>query len=411
MALLTLHAKQLEVYGSPHRFRVVVAGRRSGKTYLSRAAILREARFPNRKIWYVAPTYQMARQIMWDELLEAIPRRWIRKVNHSIFFIRLINGTVIELKGADKPDTLRGVGLHFVVLDEAQDMKRDVWTKVIRPTLSATNGRALIVGTPKGFNLLYELYIKGQKQELVDRGIWKSWRFATGESPFVPASELEQAMAELDPKTYRQEYDASFETMSGRVYYPFDRKIHVGKYPFNPYLPIWVGMDFNVDPMSAIILQPQPNGEIWAVDEIVLPNSSTQEVCDHLDRKFWRWQSNIVIYPDPACSQRTASRGESNLDIFRERGFKRLKFRRKHPPVVDRINSVNARLLSADGRVRMRVNETCKQLIAAFEQTIYKPGSADVDKAAGVEHPADGAGYCIELEYPLRRRELAGVSL
>ena len=203
----------------------------------------------------------------------------------------------------------------------------------------------------------------------------------------------------------------SFEVMAGRVYYPFDRKEHVGKYEFNPNLPIWVGMDFNIDPMSAVIFQPQSNGELWAVDEIVLFGSNTEEVCKEIDKKYWRFQKQIVVYPDPAGGQRQHARGETDLDILRECGLKRIKYRRKHPPVADRVNSVNRMLRAANGTVRMRIDIKCKHLINAFEQTIYKPGTRDVDKTAGVEHSADAGGYCIELEYPIRKIEVGGLSI
>ncbi len=203
----------------------------------------------------------------------------------------------------------------------------------------------------------------------------------------------------------------SFETMSGRVYYPFDRGIHVGKYEFNEALPIWVGMDFNIDPMSAVIYQPQPSGELWAIDEIVLFGSNTEEVCKELDKRYWRHQKKIVIYPDPAGGQRQHARGETDLDILREGGFQRIKYRRKHPPVADRVNSVNRMLRAADGSVRLRIDAKCKHFINALEQTIYKRGTRDVDKDAGVEHSADAGGYCIELEYPVRKVDIGGISL
>lgn len=203
----------------------------------------------------------------------------------------------------------------------------------------------------------------------------------------------------------------SFETMSGRVYFPFDRDVHVGKYPYNPQLPVWVGMDFNIDPMSSVVFQPQSNGELWAVGEIVQFGSNTQDMCEALDKKFWRNQSAVTLYPDPAGGQRQHARGETDLDIMREAGFKRIKNRRKHPAIADRVNAVNRMLRAADGTVRLKIDDSCKHLINAFEQTIYKPGTRDVDKSAGVEHSADAAGYCIELEYPVRKIEIAGVSI
>lgn len=203
----------------------------------------------------------------------------------------------------------------------------------------------------------------------------------------------------------------SFENMSGRVYHQFDRKIHVGDYPFNPKLPIWVGQDFNVDPMSTVILQPQPNGELWAVDEIFFHNSNTQEVCEELERRYWRYTNQVIIYPDPAGGNRSSARGESDLDIFREKGFKKIKYRKKHPPVVDRINAVNRMCKDAAGNIRLRVNKKCYNVITSLEQTIYKEGSPEVNKSMGVEHMADAIGYPIEIEFPTRKIKIAGRNL
>ena len=410
-AKLSLHPKQMEVYRSKARFRVVVAGRRWGKSQLSKVLMITKARLPRQKIWYVAPTYRMAKQILWTDLLDALPKKWIKKVNETTLSITLVNGSRIELKGADKADSLRGVGIHFLVLDEFQDMSEETWTQVLRPTLADTGGHAIFIGTPKAYNQLYALYKHGQDPKKVKSGQWESWQFPTITSPFIPMSEIAAARADMDEKSFKQEFEASFETMSGRVYYPFDRQDHVGNYPFNPKLPIWVGMDFNIDPMSAVVFQPQTNGELWIVDEVVMFGSNTEEVCKELDRKFWRNQNQVVVYPDPAGGQRQHARGETDMDILRENGFKRIKYRRKHPFVADRVNAVNRMLRAADGSVKLRINAHCKHVINAFEQTIYKPGSRDVDKDAGVEHSADAAGYCIELEYPVRKVEVGGLSL
>lgn len=404
---LSLHPKQMEVYRSKARFRVVVAGRRWGKTALSRVLIITNARVKKRKIWYVAPTYKMAKNIMWLDLMDAIPRKWIQKINETTLTITLINGTRIELKGADKPDSLRGVGVDFLVLDEFQDMTEETWTQVLRPTLADRRGLAIFIGTPKAYNYLFDLYRRGQDPDYKD---WQSWQFPTITSPFIPLSEIAAARTDMDAKSFAQEFEASFETMSGRVYYPFDRHKHVGSYPFNQKLPIWVGMDFNIDPMSTVIFQPQPNGEMWAVDEIVLFGSNTEEICAELERRYWRNQVQIVVYPDPAGGQRQHARGETDLDILREKGFKRLKFRRKHPLVADRVNAVNRMLESADGTVRLRIDANCKHFIGSLEQTIYKKGSRDVDKDGGTEHSADAGGYCIELEHPVRKVFVGGMS-
>lgn len=405
---LFLHSKQMEVYRDPHRFKVVVAGRRWGKTQLAKICLIKYARIKKRLIWYVAPSYRMARQIMWPDLVEAIPRAWVRKYNETMLVIKLVNGTRIELKGADNPDSLRGVGIHYLVMDEVQDITPDAWKKVLRPTLASTGGHVLFIGTPKSYNFLYDLFALGQRAESYN---WASWQFPTITSPFIPEDELDAARADMDEKSFRQEFEASFETMSGRVYYPFDRKRHVKQLKFNPALPVYVGQDFNIDPMSAAVIQVQANGEVWVVDEIVLPSSNSAEAADELERRYWRQKDKVILYPDPAGAARGHQRGESDLDVFREKGFKKHKFRKKHPAVADRVNAVNKLLMSADGRIRLYVDPKCKHLITGLEQVLYVPGGREVDKTAGIEHVTDGLGYFCEFEYPSRDVQILGVSI
>lgn len=416
---LKVHLGQKRVLQDPRRFRVIVAGRRWGKTQVCKIALIQAAAGKkNQLVWYVAPTYQMARDILWEDLKLSIPAKWIKRMNETRMTIHLINGSRIMLKGADKPDSLRGVGISFLVMDEAQDVKEDTWEKVLRPTLATTGGRVIFIGTPKSFNWLYDKFQEGQKGDTYkdEKGrtvvnAWKSWQFPTITSPFIPKKEIEQARRDMDEKSFRQEFEASFETMSGRVYYAFNRKEHVGDFPFNPQLPIYVGQDFNIDPMSSVIIQEQPNGEIWVVDECVLFGSNTQETADELARRYHRHMNQMRIYPDPAGNNRSHGRGESDLDILREAGFKNIKFKRKHPAVADRVNAVNRLLKTAEGVVRLKVDRKCRHFINALEQTIYKPGTREVDKSAGVEHAADAFGYYADLEHPVRDIKILGLSL
>lgn len=583
--VFNVHPGQKEVMHFKSRFKVIVAGRRWGKSKLAAVSLVQAAASRAKSlVWYVAPTYGMCKSIMWSDLIEIIPKKWIRKSNETIQFIELVNGSRIELKGCDKPDSLRGVGLHFLVIDEAQDIKKETWTTVLRPTLSDKQGGALIIGTPKGFNWLYDVYQEGQKPVNRKNGLWASWQFPTMTSPFIPPEEIEAAKRDMDEKVFNQEFNAChlpntqvrlfdgtskaiselkagdklnylndsgvleeikvldggytgvkdiievtlengetfsasynhkvkntelgqvqlkdaeyleytpigisagsraeyywlknryvmskkqarnitnqsapfveyeewlaqrwnkftrtlklliikkelkpqqevynikvsspdssyvldsgllnyncFETMTGRVYFPFDRRIHTGSmYKFVPNKPIFVGMDFNVTPMTAVILQPQYNGELWAVDEIVLHNSSTTEMADEIERRYWRYMNQISIFPDPAANYRNSSRGETDIDILRQKGFKKIYFRKKHPAVQDRINAVNKMLKSADSTVRLFINDNCKHLIDSFEQTLYKENSKEVDKTQNKEHITDAIGYCIEYTNPVR---------
>jgi hypothetical protein len=404
-----LHPKQSEVFLDTTRFRVVVAGRRWGKTALAKTEMIQRAKLPGLKIWYIAPTYRMAKQIMWNDLKASIPRKWILREHETEMSITLRNGTIIECKGADNPDTLRGVGLNFVVMDEFQDIRPDTWTTIIRPTLAKDRGEALFIGTPKAYNQLYEVYQFGQDPL---RKAWSSYQFPTITSPFIPESEIIEARRDMDPRTFRQEFEASFETMSGRVYYPFDRREHCDPaVKFNAGRPIFVGVDFNIDPMSACIMQPQTNGELWVIDEIFLHNSNTLEVCEELEKRYWRYMSQITIFPDPAGAARQHARGESDLEIFRQKGFNRIKFRRKHPLIADRVNAVNRLLKDAAGKVTLKVAPGCTNVVQSLEQTLYIPGSRDIDKKASMEHITDAMGYCVELEHPVKKIVLYGHSL
>lgn len=213
---IKLHKLQKLVHRDWHRFRVIVAGRRWGKTQISRVSLITAAcNKSNQIVWYVAPTYQMARDIMWEELKSSLPKAWVRKINETRMVIYLINGSRIHMKGADKPDTLRGVGLHFLVIDEAQDIAADAWWMVLSPTLASTGGRALIIGTPKSYNWLYDVFVLGQRGDMVkdERGRlvsneWKSWQFKTITSPFVAPKEIVMRKRDMDPKSFKQEFEA-----------------------------------------------------------------------------------------------------------------------------------------------------------------------------------------------------------
>ena len=380
-------------------------------TQLSKVWLIRKAAAKKKSlVWYIAPTYQMARQIMWQELLDAIPRRMMSRNPHeTMMTIWLRNGSVIQLKGADKPDTLRGVGLDAVVMDEIQDMRASTWSTVIQPTLASTNGQALFIGTPKSFNHLYDLFMDGQSAEHAD---WASWQFKTITSPFIPASEIERAKRTMNEKEFRQEFEASFETMSNRVYHAFDRSTHVGRVKMDPKYDIMVGMDFNVDPMSAVFFQLR-DGNVRVFGERILTNSSTMEMGEELDRLFWRQKHKVIIYPDPAGTQRSSAGGKggvSDFAILKQMKFTRLKYRRQHPRVRDRVNAVNRMLMSGDGTSRVLIDHSCKKLIESFEQTQYKTGTSEIDKRPGIEHATDAFGYPIEVEFPVRDIQIMGVS-
>lgn len=410
---IKLHSAQAQVFHDKSRFKVMVTGRRLGKTHTLKAEILKDA-FSKRDqiIWYVAPTFKQAKRLMWEELKKTIPATFIKKRSEVDLIIELWNGSQISLFGIDRPDGLRGSGINLLCMDEYQDFKPRIFDQVLYPLIVDRRGRVVVSGSPKSHNLLYDLYMRGFDPAWRKHG-WRSWQFVTADNPFIPREEIEQAKRNLDPKSFAQEFLADFGTMEGIVYYAFDRKTHASAFlPFNPKLPIWIGQDFNINPMSSVIIQPQPNGQLWVVDELYLRDTSTHELALALEDKFYHpdIKKLIEVYPDPAGSARGHTRGESDLDILRLQGFRKLFYRRKHTLVADRINAVNRMFMTASGDSKLYVSSHCKETIKSLEQTIYKEGTREVNKKMGVEHMADALGYIIDFRFPIKTKQIYGIS-
>lgn len=207
---------QQEVFGDKTRFKVIVAGRRCGKSRLSAVSLLIEGlKCPKGSaVMYVAPTQGQARQIIWDLLLD-LGREVIASTHVNNLDITLINGAKIYVRGSDRPDTLRGVSLTYLVLDEVADIKPDTWEKVLRAALSDKKGNALFIGTPKGRNWFFDMYNLGDSGEDED---WKSWHFTTKDNPLIDPKEIEAAKKTLSSFAFKQEYEASFDNAGAGVF-------------------------------------------------------------------------------------------------------------------------------------------------------------------------------------------------
>lgn len=243
---------QSEVHADGSEFKVVVFGRRSGKSVL----LLNEAlticlEKPNARVWIIAPTFGQAKDIYWrdPEMIDKyIPIELVEVKNDSELLIKFINGSILQLKGADRPETMRGVGLDFIGLDEVAEWRyaEETINSILLPTLIDRKGRAMFIGTPKGFNYFYELYLN----EKTDTR-WKSWRVPTWDSgaPWILTKEgireLNDLKRESEERPYiAQEYGAEFKKYTGLVYKNFDDRIHVKDFDVPKTANIWCGMDF-----------------------------------------------------------------------------------------------------------------------------------------------------------------------
>jgi len=206
---------QQEVWEDPTRFKIVAAGRRTGKSRLAAWLLIVNALQTERgTVFYVAPTQGQARDIMWETILE-LGHPVIASSHINNLQIKLVNGATISLKGGDRPETMRGVSLKFLVLDEYADIKPEVWEQILRPALADQKGHALFIGTPMGRNHFYDLYKYG---ELSDDETYKSWHFTSYDNPLLDKEEIDTAKKSMSSYAFRQEFMASFEAMGSEMF-------------------------------------------------------------------------------------------------------------------------------------------------------------------------------------------------
>lgn len=209
------HSGQKEVHKHPARFKVLACGRRWGKTRLGVNECLDVAAHGGRA-WWVAPTYKMS-EVGWRPLRQMASRigAEVRKSDRQVI---LPGGGEITVRSADNPDTLRGDGLDFVVIDECAFTSEDVWGEALRPALADRQGRAMFISTPTGRNWFWRLFQRG----LGDDPEWKSWSFPTIANPYIEPKEIEAARESLPELTFRQEFLAEFLENQGTVFRNID---------------------------------------------------------------------------------------------------------------------------------------------------------------------------------------------
>lgn len=397
---MKLSKPQQHIARDHSRFKVVAAGRRFGKTFLSIREIAYRARQPNREVFYITTSYRAAKMIVWKPLKRRLlDLRWVKKINESELSILLKNGTTIALKGAEDPDKLRGVSLDYCVIDEAADCKLEhLWGEILRPALADRQGGALFIGTPRGkSNAFYDLYTFA----LENTG-WNAFQYTTIQGGFVTQSEIDAARVDMTEKQFRQEFEASFETTESRVAWAFERDTHViDTLDDIDTKIIHVGMDFNVNPMTATIAV-NNNETLTVFDEINVYSSSTTEIADELLNRYPN--SKIFVYPDPSGTQRkTSANGQTDHKILENSGFI-VKAPRKHDAVRDRINATNARFSNANSDTRLWVTRNCKYTIESLEKHSFKPNTQIPDKDSGYDHMWDALSYMVAYMYPIRKQ-------
>jgi hypothetical protein len=415
-----LHKRQWEVYRSTARFRVLVAGRRFGKTHLALVEMIRAAQSPGRIVWYVGPTDDQAKRVVWERLKNMTRQWWSHDPDETHCVIHLHWGSTLSVSGGFAPDSLRGDGLDFVVLDESATLKPNLWSEILMPALTDREGRALFIGTPKGRNHFYEYFEYAQSDDE-----WQSFQFTTGDGGLVTAAELAKASRRADVDTFRQEFEGNFTTTArNRAYYAFDPAVHVKPLSFDMLRPLVWSIDFNVNPMCMLLLQ-RIDDMVHVLEEIVIkPDANTEKACQAFLARAMHHQARvphylrpvaIQVYGDASGNQRRTSGTSTDWALIRQffgqwRGtFEPAYYTATmNPGVRERVSCVNSRLTNLINETHLFIDPSCVELIKDLEQVTWVLDSTGAatgqlnksDKAR--THASDALGYYISQVFPLK---------
>lgn len=415
MRRLRYHPVQRQAWIEDKRFVAIPAGRRSGKTDMAIQRTIRKALQPypwRARFGLAAPTRQQAKNIFWRRLRDSIPPFLVAETSVSDLKVYLLNGSEIQVVGMEVPQRVEGFPWDGFVLDEFANMRPEAWQNHVRPALADRQGWAWKIGVPEGRNHFWEICQQYQLDPTYGFYTWIS-------ADILPASEIEQLRRDLDPRTFRQELEASFEEAMGRIYYAFDRTQDVHEFPLLVSIggddtPWRGGIDFNVAPMCAVwgweTKERDPFGreeqhiwiwrELWMQDnaDTAAAGAEIRGQCQ-MDRTFGRFE----MHPDPTGNRRdTRSGGVSDHALLRQAGFK-VRSRPAPPLRRNRYNAVNTMFCDGSGRRRIHIHPRCRQLIRCLEGMMYAEGSNEPDKQKSVDmdHITDALGYWVEKRHRL----------
>lgn len=373
---IKLHRNQGTVFHSTSRFKVIAAGRRFGKTVMACVILFYHALMNKDRIyWLVAPTYGQAKELAWDILLKMIPESVMaKKPNESELKITLKTGCTIHLKGADNPETLVGRGISGLVIDEVAKIrnKKRVWEEILRPALSDYQGFCIFISTPQGKDYFWDLWVKGQRNE----DGYESWQFKTEDNPFIPRSEIKAAKDTMSERSFRQEYEASFEDFTGIIWPEFEEKIHVIEpIVLSQHLTRVGAIDFaTTGTTAALFCTVDEDGNLYITGEYYQQNKRASEVSDSIRNRSEIW------YGDPAGKRKSENRNGvlfSFFDEYLDNGLTII-------PAQNDVNPGINRVAEYFKHGKIRIFNTCKNLIAELEKYHW---SEERETVAGILEP------------------------
>lgn len=402
---MTKNQKQIDAFNDETQYQILLCGRQSGKTTLIKHKINRFLKeMPNNTdLFYIAPTNQQAMDLMWDALDRLLSQyRWKFVSNKQAQTFSLSRGRKIYLIGAEKIRRIRGHRVYHAFLDEFgfyQALLTYIW-EAVSPALSTINGGATLATTPPGKSTdAYDFYINN-----LGKPDWSYHTWSSLDNPAMSVEFIESARANMDAKSFRQEYLASWESYEGLAYYNFDEKIHIKKQePIDPNLPLILHFDFNVNPTTLLLAQRYPHLYSFK-KEYSFKNSSTEKTikafCD--DFKFQNGSLNLKIRGDASGSSRASTTGYADyhyiFETLKSHGFNyQFEVKASNPPIVDRVRHVNSYLLNTLGQHRVEFDPS-------MSDTIRDLSSQEIDgrhpsDKNNLGHKADAVGYGIYWDW------------
>ncbi len=405
------HPIQDQFWESRCRFIAVYGGRGSGKTEIARRKlVLRLAdpqpNNPEPMYFYAAPTREQAKRIAWKKFLRLIPEAWISDINKSELIIETVFGTSLHICGMNKPERIEGDQWAGGIIDEACDHISGAYTNSILPALSTYDGFCWRIGVPKRSgpsSREFKSFCSECRSSGSDDRICFNWP-STG---IVKADVLSAAMSQMDPKDYREQMLAEWQTSGGGVYYCFDEAYNVRPCHYDKTKPVIVSSDFNVDPMAWTFMQRRGKEHIEAIDELHLEDANTRMALRRTKERFAYHEGGFEFHGDATSKARKTSAASSDYDQILEDPWFIQKGRTVHypdanPSIEDRWARVNAMLESAGGERRFFIDPKCEHLREDLVQCGFKPGTRQMDTSDPKRgHAADSAGYSIFDLFPI----------
>jgi len=371
-------AHQRPMHTSVARFKVIVGGRRSGKSKSLLHEGLRHClETDNALAWWVAPTYAEAREIGFEEFMHTYPdvQPVISNLHRANMRVEFINGSKLYFKGADRRDSLRGRGLTFCILDEAAFLARDIWHKILRPALADRKGRAAFGTTPNGRNWLYALYQGGIKEG------WERFLWPTQLNPLITQEEIDDMAADMSEMDYRQEVLAEFVTRSGQVYLDFNAENQIDIFKVNRIdHEIYISADFGYANPAAVLFfaVDKKTSNVVQWDEIYGARMTITQIESQIAQKLAAVNLNprdvLAVYTDPAGNAEEITSGISPVDQLR----KTYEVHNRGTEIAPGLALVRSFIRNALGVRKYFIVKKCVETIRSLEGYVYPESRGEV---------------------------------